>query len=172
MDYNEDNIEQMRLQEAMSKDLYGVDSKLVYIVKVLGSEIIQDNFIENSVQSIYDDLHDSDSINEFSEDHTSAIIGYQYDALKFGIPLEIIYKENVQNMKVFWNNRCVFEEYHGNLERYVPLTEWESKIDEIYEKAKARFRLKKQINELSNNKQKQSHVDAEVQRLKEKWGIA
>lgn len=173
MDYNNQNIEQIRLQEATTKELIGADSKLVYIVKVLGSEIIQDNFIDNSITSFYDDLEsdNNDNINTFSDDHTSTIIGYTFDALRYGICLEIIYKENLGSMKVFWNNRCVFEEYHGTLERYVPLLEWENKIDEFYLKAKERLKTKKESQEFKQNKLKNTAEDIEVQRIKEKWGI-
>jgi hypothetical protein len=169
MDY-EDRIQKIRLEEAAKKDFIGPTSKFIVIAKALGSEIVQDNFPDEGLSFWDDEVYDQNKIHEFSDDHTSTIIGYQYDGLRLGLPVEIMYKENYSNIKVFWKNRIVYEETDGILERYVSLNEWENEIDKLFTKAQAKLKaLKEKQEQLSQYHKKQ--VDAEIIRIREKWGI-
>ena len=170
MEY-EDRIQRIRLEEASKKEYFGPTSKFIFVVKLLGSEIVQDNFPSESISSFYEDLYISENkVNEFSEDHTSSIIGYQYDGLRLGLPIEIIYKESMSNIKVFWKNRIVYEETDGVLERFIPLNEWETEIEKFYKKAQAKLKIMKEKQEKAAGMVK-SPDNAEIMRIREKWGI-
>ena len=172
----EDQIKLLRLTEAQSNNYFGPNSKFVYIAKVLGQEIIQDNFPEDSSLPSYDDFWEENNTNseetkigEFSDDHSTTMVGYQYDGLRFGIPLEIIYKENVNSVTVYWQGRIVYQEQYEELERYVSLKEWESKIEDLYKKTESKLKALKMNAEKTNVKS--NTVDYEVQKIREKWGI-
>ena len=88
----EEKIIELRLAEAVQKDFFGQSSMLHTIVKSLGSEIIQDNF-PNSTLDFMNDDYVEDKVREFDINHTSTIIGYHFDGLRMGFSLEILYKE-------------------------------------------------------------------------------
>ena len=169
MDY-EDRIQNLRIEEASKKDYLGPTSKFITIAKVLGTEIIQDNFPDEGISFWEEDSYDENKVNEFSEDHTTSLVGYQYDGLRLGLPVEIIFKENYSNIKVFWQNRCVYEETDGSLEKFIPLNEWERVIDDLYYKAQVKLKAVKEKMERTANTKK-GPDDAEIMRIREKWGI-
>lgn len=166
----EEKIAELRMAEAIQKDLFGNAGKISIISKVFGSEIIQDNFSNNPISIIYEDI-DDDKVREFDVNHTSSIIGYHFDGLRIGVPLEIIQKEYDNSLKVFWQNRVVYEEIDGELVSYNPLNEWEQNIDQLYTKAENKIKRDEKNNRNVMTKQMQKEEDKEVKRLKEKWGI-
>jgi len=166
----EEKIAELRLAEAIQKDLFGSSGKISIISKVFGSEIIQDNFINNSIGFLYEDIEE-DKVNEFDVNHTSTIIGYHFDGLRMGIPLEIIQKEYDNSLKVLWQGRVVYEEIDGELISFNPLNEWERNIDSLYLKAEQKTELEKQKNEKFIKEQMQKEEDKEIKRIREKWGI-
>lgn len=166
----EEKIAQLRLAEAVQKDFFGSTGKISIISKVFGSEIIQDNFANNSISMLYEDIEEY-KINEFDANHTSTIIGYHFDGLRMGIPLEIIQKEYDNSLKVIWQGRIVYEEIDGELVSFNPLNEWERNIDSLYLKAEQKIELEKRKNEKFIKDQMQKEEDKEIQRIREKWGI-
>lgn len=166
----EEKIAQLRLAEAVQKDFFGSSGKISIISKVFGSEIIQDNFVNNSIGLLYEDLEE-DKINEFDINHTSTIIGYHFDGLRMGIPLEIIQKEYDNSLKVLWQGRVVYEEIDGELISFNPLNEWERNIDNLYAKAEQKIDREKSKNEKIVKEEMQKEEDKEIKRIREKWGI-
>lgn len=166
----EEKIAELRLTEAIQKDLYGQSGKLFTIVKTLGSEIIQDNFLNNQIDYFNDEVSE-DKINEFDLNHTSTIIGYHFDALRFGFALEIVYKENYSKLQVLWQSRTVYQEEDGQLTSYVPLNEWENKIDYFHKLSVDKIKKNERKTEKENNSRIQTEEDNQVKKLKERWGI-
>jgi hypothetical protein len=76
----------------------------------------------------------------------------------------------MSNIKVFWKNRTVYEETDGLLERFIPLNEWEIEIEKFYKKAQAKFKIMKEKQEKAASMVK-SPDNAEIMRIREKWGI-
>ena len=74
----EEKIVEIRMAEAIQKDLFGQTGKISIISKVFGSEIIQDNFSSNPISFIYDDIEE-EKVPEFDIGHTSYVIGYHFD---------------------------------------------------------------------------------------------
>lgn len=166
----EEKIVELRMAEAIQKDLFGQTGKISIISKVFGSEIIQDNFSTNPIGFIYDDIEE-EKVPEFDIGHTSYVIGYHFDGLRLGIQLEIIQKDYDNSLKVFWQNRVVYEESDGELISYNPLDEWEKNIDNLYKKAEKKIGKEKKDNKEIIDEQMKKEEDKEVARLKEKWGI-
>jgi hypothetical protein len=167
----EEKIAELRLTEALQKDLFGQTGKISIISKVFGSEIIQDNFVSNPITFLYEDIDNEDKIEEFDINHTTVSIGYHYDGLKMGIPLEIILKEYDNSLKVLWQGRVVYEECDGQLISYNPLNEWEKNIDFLYTKAEQKIDKQKEESKNEIDRQIKKEEDKEIKRLKEKWGI-
>lgn len=166
----EEKIAQLRLAEAVQKDFFGSTGKISIISKVFGSEIIQDNFMNNSIGLLYE-VTEEDKINEFDVNHTSTILGYHFDGLRMGIPLEIIQKEYDNSLKVLWQGRIVYEEIDGELISFNPLNEWERNIDSLYTKAEQKIDREKSKNEKIIKEEMQKEEDKEIKRIREKWGI-
>ena len=166
----EEKIASLRLTEAIQKDFYGKTGKIFIICRVFGSEIIQDNFSSNPIRFLYEDTEE-DKVNEFDENHTSTIIGYHYDGLKMGIPMEITIKDYNNSIKVMWQGRTVYEEADEQLQSYNPLNEWEKNIDLLYSKAEQKINKQKELENNETIKQIQQEEDKEIKRLREKWGI-
>ena len=166
----EEKIIELRLAEAVQKDLFGQSSILHTIVKSLGSEIIQDNFPNSTLDFMSDDYLE-EKVREFDINHTSTIIGYHFDGLRMGFSLEILYKENYGSLKVIWQNRTVYEECDGELISYNPLNEWEDKINQLYKKAEIKIKNIAASQEELLQSQAKKEEDKEIKRLREKWGI-
>lgn len=166
----EEKIAQLRLAEAMQKDFFGSTGKLSIISKIFGTEIIQDNFVNNSVDFMCEGIEE-EKINQFDINHTSIIIGHYFDGLKMGIPLEIIQKQYDNSLKVLWQNRVVYEEIDGELISFNPLNEWERNIENLYVKAEQKINREKNKNEKILKEEMQREEDDEIKRIKEKWGI-
>jgi len=167
----EEKIAELRLAEALQKDFFGQTGKISLISKIFGSEIIQDNFANNSISYLYEDISNEEKIGEFDINHTTVSIGYHYDGLKMGIPLEIISKEYDNSLKVLWQGRVVYEECDGQLLSYNPLNEWEKNIDFLYVKAEQKINKQKEENKNEIDRQIKKEEDKEIKKLKEKWGI-
>jgi len=166
----EEKIVELRMAEAVQKDFFGNTGKISIISKVFGSEIIQDSFSGNSIRSMYEDIEEKE-VPEFDINHTSTIIGYSFDGLRMGIPLEIVQKEYDNSLKVFWQNRVVYQEIDGELLAYNPLNEWENNIESLYTKAIKKIERQQENNKKKMSSEMQKEEDKEVERLKEKWGL-
>jgi len=166
----EEKIAELRLTEAVQKDFFGSSGKLSIISKVFGSEIIQDSFANNSISFIYDDIED-EKVQEFDINHTSTVIGYHFDGLRMGIPMEIIQKEYDNSLKVLWQGRTVYEEIDGELISFNPLNEWERNIESLYKKAELKVERDREKNKDYIKEQMQKEEDKEIKRIREKWGI-
>lgn len=167
----EEKIAQLRLAEAVQKDFFGSSGKISIISKVFGSEIIQDNFVNNSISFLYEETSEEEKINEFDINHTSVVLGYHFDGLRMGMPLEIIQKEYDNSLKVLWQGRVVYEEIDGELISFNPLNEWERNIENLYLKAEQKIDREKSKNEKIIKEEMQKEEDKEIKRIREKWGI-
>lgn len=166
----EEKIAELRLAEAVQKDLFGQSGKIAIISKVFGSEIIQDNFDSKNISYLYDEIEDN-KVQEFDINHTSSVIGYHFDGLKMGIGLEIILKENYNSVKVLWQGRVVYEEADGELLSFNPLNEWERNIENLYKKAEEKIEREKIANKKIIAEQIQKEEDKEIEKIRKKWGI-
>jgi hypothetical protein len=166
----EEKIANLRLAEAVQKDFFGQTGKIAIISKIFGSEIIQDNFDSKGINYLYEEIEEN-KINEFDMNHTSSVIGYHFDGLKMGMPLEIVLKENYNSIKVLWQGRVVYEEADGELLAFNPLNEWERNIDSLYKRAEEKVEKEKNKNKDLIELQMKKEEDKEIDRIRKKWGI-
>lgn len=176
MDNNkEDLIKEQRISEAMINGYIGQNGKFAYILRWLGSPIIE-QIIENEKYDFlnYDYLGDDENFEnlpELSEDSNAHEIGYYFDGLKFGYNLSIKYDNLSKEIIVVFNGRTVYKEESGELLSYVPIQEWESIVKILCEIAKNVESRRKNIinNELKRQiKEKKQEIYKD---LNQKWGI-
>jgi hypothetical protein len=84
--------------------------------------------------------------------------------------LEIKYIDADNKLTVDYKGYEVFCEISGDLERYIPNEEWESKIDKLFKIALAKKKQEMDQQKIEKEElitQKQSSF---LERLKQKWG--
>ena len=163
MNSQEAAIKESRLILATKNDLMGPNGKLGIICRYLGSKIERQTELD-----YYSDEHSE--LLEFPEYSQVFDIGWLFDGLNRGMHLEIKYIDADNKLTVDYKGYEVFCEISGDLERYIPNEEWESKIDKLFKIA-----LTKKKQEMDQQKiekeelitQKQSSF---LERLKQKWG--
>ncbi len=163
MNSQEAAIKESRLILATKNDLMGPNGKLGIICRYLGSKIEKQTGLD----------YFSDEYSDLLElpEHSEVIdIGWIFDGLNRGMHLEIKYIDADNKLTVDYKGYEVFCEISGDLERYVPNEEWESKINQLF---KIALNKKKQQTEQQNIEKedlisrKQSSF---LERLKQKWG--
>lgn len=136
-------IREQRQAEAIKK---AISKKAAAVARYLGSEIRAPGFGLDDVgftQDIYDlDVYDTpeEGILEVSED-SFGLIGWSFDALNHGCNIQVTLMTEEYRVCVFHNGILVFDEVAGDLERYLPSSEWEDRIEHWHKKTE---KMKKQ----------------------------
>lgn len=132
----EERIKEQRLLEATRKGLTGLEGKFGTILQYLGQPIISAHagsyFESNELPDVYADLEDEPELPTADVERVIVESGYVFDALSSGLHLEIQYLAEKQKLAVYYCGNLVYCEIASDLECYVPSTEWESKVDMLY----------------------------------------
>lgn len=166
----ENKIKEQRLAEATNKDFFGSQGKLSVICQMFGNPIIEDVFGGDQTELSFYNTEDEDTINIFSEDHQTFLLGYFYDGVNLGNNLEIKYLIQESEIKLYYKGYVKYHEIANELLTYIPEKEWESYIDVIF--IKSREKLKKineeklKIQDLKTDKMKKDLID----KIRSKWG--
>lgn len=201
MNEKEKKIKEQREIEAVKKGLMGISGKIGLVVKLLGQPLIyqsegssgeivgysstpfyNEDYDENEIRTIevLDDygmpVQEPNSIewnsNKSQRIHeTIRSIGWIFDSLSSGINMEIKYIVENAELSVQYNGIYVYKESEGDLKTYVPSDLWESKIENLYKKAKkVNEELNKNIKEEKLNKAKKEKENW-ITRMKNNWGL-
>src|SRR5581483_10161301 len=131
MNDRERRVREQRLIEASRKNLIGMEGKIGTILRNLGQPIWKDGsdwFTSNEFDSPNDWVwEEGDEIPTADIDASSSEIGMVFDALSWGIHVEIRYLTEEQKLTLLYQDTTVYEEISGDLECYVP-GDWEQKI--------------------------------------------
>lgn len=158
--------------QAMKNGLMGSSGKLAKIAISIGDPIYRQGggSCEASYLPDFYDLDNEEEILTADEDEVVLLIGFHFDGLKHGLHLEIMWNEQIRQLKVYFKGHIVYNEIANELESYVPNKEWESKIDEIFESCKKREKrnkAKRNENNVVIAKKRQKEFLDEMQK---KWG--
>ena len=166
-------VKEARTIEAVKNGYMGLEGKFCKILKVFGQDIIKhgSSFYDLNYLSDPYENQEPDSIPFMDEDETISELGKHFDAIKFGMNLNITLNFYFREIIVEYEGKVVYKEVSGELESYVPFKEWEEKIEFIFSKVKKIENKnkpfeKKEMEEISKNKRMKILED-----LKNKWGI-
>jgi hypothetical protein len=169
----EEAIREARTIEAMKKGYTGLGGKFGTIAKVLGQPIVEQSG-GMFQQSFLDDpfaLEDDETMPTMDEDETTHEIGIYFDGMRYGINFSIMLKHYQREIACDHDGRRVYWEISGELEGYVPDPAWEKKVEEIYNIARERERLRRpterqKLVEAVENKRKEI-----LEEFRRKWGL-
>lgn len=184
MNEKEKRIKEERTNEAIKKNLIGLDGKLGIILKTLGQPIVGQSIAdyqdvdENIIPTIltYDDY--GNEIEEpywVDENHKVEYrpyeLGWYFDGLSYSFHFEIKYEEDTSVLTAKFKGRDVYKDMAGDLLCYVPSPDWEGPVDKLYEKAKSiREKRKKEDRKIKEQKAEKNKSNF-LNKLKELWGI-
>ncbi|MEI8270661.1 MAG: hypothetical protein WCG45_04780, partial [bacterium] len=115
-------IKEARTLEAIKNGYMGLDGKLCRILKIFGTEMISHGSSSYEVGNcLYDpyEIVEEDAILTMDEDESILEIGKHFDAIKFGINLNITLNFYLREILVEYKGRLVYKEISGELESYV-----------------------------------------------------
>jgi hypothetical protein len=95
------------------------------------------------------DGHERPNSEEWSEmddpiSYGIRAVGWHFDGLGRGMHLEIKYDEATTEFSVHYKGYLVYKEVKGELAAYIPISEWEGWIDQLYKGAKEVQRRRKE----------------------------
>lgn len=169
----EKRIKEERLREASKNGYTGLGGKFGTILKHLGHPIITESssFYEaNYMDDIYA-IEEDDEIPTMDEEQTIMKLGYIFDGLSSGIHMEIKYISHEQKLTVSYKGFTVYSEIAGELECYVPSTEWEKHIESLYQRAKIRENKERIVDLMENRQETQKQKESLLERLRLRWGL-
>jgi len=174
MHEKEELIKQQRRAEAVKNDLMGLEGKLGCILKYMGDPIISQNSIFYGSTSLPDVWHipdDNPGIPTMDEDQPIYELGKHFSALSHGMHLEINFFYDERRLTVTYKGHPVYCEIENELEAYVPLAEWEDKVDELLKIAKMKEHVV--VGKLKEEKKEEENrsILNYLQTLRTKWGI-
>lgn len=186
----ESRIKEQRVAEATKKNFMGVSGKIGTILKFLGEPIIsQTEHIsyldtegrleeeEEKIQTMYMEDVKRPEGNEWTpfndEEKYFGIqrIGLHFDALNRGIHLEIMYKEEESELTLCYKGYKAYQEIQGELFCYIPNSEWEEHVNNLYKIAKKvqdKFK-QKEFKEKENESEKLKK--SWLQEIASRWGF-
>lgn len=188
----ESKIREQRVLEATKKGLVGFSGKIGTVLKVLGQEIVSQDFDgdlfeenEETPKNNRDLMLGIPTIDmdenyrpvgeewaEIEKTYYSSIrkIGLHFDGLNRGMHMEIKYDDETSELYLTHKGYLVYKECMGEIECYVPNEEWEGWIDRLWQISKKIQREKKEVEfeekALNVEKEKQAWWSS----LVKKWG--
>jgi hypothetical protein len=180
-----------RLAEAITKDYKGLDGKFGVILKALGHPIVSEDagyHSSNEWKDVYD-MPEEEGLPLYDVDTQLREVGKMFDALKFGVHLEITYLDEARVEKVERTNPYfteyeimdhvltvsyksypVYREVENALYLFIP-GEWEKHIERIYEFALKIKKQKKEERIIEYKEENKKEKISLLARLKRLWGI-
>jgi hypothetical protein len=165
-------VREQRTVEAMRNGLMGVQGKLAKIAKTYGTPIIRHN-TSSWQQKFLDDPYDIVDPNEIpvmDEDSISFDVGFYYDNMRNGHHLEIVWKQEFQEIRCSYEGKLVYLEMGGTLDGYAP-GEWEQQVADLYDQAKKQERVIVKSQKEENSKIFQHERQVFLTDMKSKWGM-
>jgi hypothetical protein len=170
----EQMIKEARTIEAMKKGYMGLEGKFSCIAKNLGQPIIQQGsrvFEQSFLDDPYETEIDVEDILIFDEDESSYEIGLQFDGLSRGVNMTISIQYHLREITCRYQGNIVYKENSGDLEGYVPNSEWEEKIEAFYDLSKNIEKKNKPIEQEKNTEKNNRKRKEIMEYLKLKWGL-
>jgi len=97
--------------------------------------------------------------------------GWVFDGLNRGMHIEIQYLEYENVLTTTYKGYLVYKETAGELDTYVPLDEWESKINRLHTVAKEIRKRKNKKERIKEIKEAEINKKSWLQRMRLKWGF-
>lgn len=184
-------IKELRTIRAAKKELMGLDGKLAFICKYLGSVIsrqgsaymdvdfLEDPYDVDHYDASYEQTMGEGNIGPMTDpgkllDYDGGFIseeGLLFDGLKWGMHLEITHNFLDKKIAATFKGYRVYEEIAGDLQCYVPIDEWEDMVDRLYKVAKDRKKKNEPIRAAELELKIQEKKKGFFQKLMERWGI-
>lgn len=171
----EDRLREARTTEAMKNGYTGMEGKFALIAKRLGQPIMHQGsscYEQTFLEDPFAIEDKEDTLPMLDEDDNSYEIGLHFDGLSRGANLSVFVHFYNNEIVVEYEGRKVYREIAGELERYAPAPEWESKIESFYNAAKMADRRQKPFERkkmLEEAKKKRQEIFDD---FKSKWGLA
>ena len=163
-------IKEQRTLEAIQKNFMGFEGKLFLICNIIGHAITKQS--EDSSILETDDFWsiDDSEIPTFDESVSFHDVGYFYDGLSKGYPIEIICKEHEGTIKVFYKGYLCYEEEGGSLVKYVPHDDWENLVENLWKITEKNIHTKYQKYKADQKASLKKIEEDEIIKLRSKWG--
>jgi hypothetical protein len=198
MQEQEKRIKDQRTIEANRKKLMGLEGKLGCILKYLGESLIQqdqgewfhtshyledeetqeldwggtpDEIITQIPTEDWGDMVSDEGYRSERIQYDTQEIGMNFYGLSKGMDLEIRYLNQEHILTVKYEGKLVYREVAGELEIYVPSSDWEHKIDQLFPLAKKREATA--VTEAIKKKRERDHNRKFefLDKLRKKWGV-
>lgn len=172
MNDKEKRIKEQRLIKAAENNFMGANGKLGSICRYLGAEIKDTRSLYDRYEYSFDDLEDNyDNLPTMDIDDSIYTLGYLFEGISRGMPLEIKYIAEEKRLNVYYKGYEVYREVSGDLECYAPFPEWETLVDKLYKIAQNISRKRRKELAESERVRKVARAKDFLQKLRERWGL-
>ena len=97
-------------------------------------------------------------------------VGLHFDGLRFGMHMEIMYKDESSELSLTYKGILVYRESMGEIDTFIPHEEWEGWLERLYKKAKTIQRKDKE-EEFKNRAAAAEREKADWwESIKRRWG--
>jgi hypothetical protein len=192
MNEHEHKIRDLRTLEAKRKDYMGLRGKFGVILKAMGEPIVRhtagggkfysETLLEDFTSLENDNLPTIDTEQRELPDgwewnmpknvemFSTSNEGWHFDGLSRGCPIEIWFKDDESELKVFYQGNLVYRELGGDLKSFVPAEAWEKMIETLY--LHGRKTLKKQLDDHNQKVTESKKINKIkwVEKMKRLWG--
>ena len=196
MKEQEKRIKDQRTIDANRKNLMGLEGKLGCILKYLGEPLVRQDEGEwfHNVRTM-DEEEDvewggtpEEIITQISTEDWGAMlpdecyrserksydveeVGLLFDGLSSGINLELRYRNDDGRLTARWEGHLVYDEIAGDLQCFVPMQEWEDKVNLLFPLAKKREVAKAHTMMDTRKEKVQKDKLSLLDRIRKKWGV-
>lgn len=195
----EDQIKEKRIIESMKKGYMGLGGKFGKIAKLIGHPILEqnmggsdyvthenvyslDNLLyyknEEEIPYIYTDNSEEplgggfrEERNYHKEQYSSNVMGWNFSGLSQGMNLEIMVKDEDNEIKVSYDGYKVYHEIKNELICFVPNKEWEQKIDILFSQARKRENEVRKVEQKDKINQAKKNKLNFLEKIRKKWGV-
>lgn len=195
----EDQIKEKRIIESMKKGYMGLGGKFGKIAKLIGHPILEqnmggsdyvthenvyslDNLLdyknEEEIPYIYtDNLEEPlgggfrEERNYHKEQYSSNVMGWNFSGLSQGMNLEIMVKDEDNEIKVSYDGYKVYHEIKNELICFVPNKEWEQKIDILFSQARKRENEVRKVEQKDKINQAKKNKLNFLEKIRKRWGV-
>lgn len=168
----ERSIKEMRQNEAIKKKLIGLEGKLGQILKAFGEKIMHhDAEWDDYDLSMYANSNDLLSTIIEADEVTVTPIGMSFNALSYGVNLEIQYVLDLAQITVHYQGTLVYQETAGDLDVFVPSPAWEDPIDRFFAQAQNHLKKQGEINKEARKVESKAVQESFLKQMLNKWGF-
>jgi hypothetical protein len=167
----EEKIKEKRTIEAIKKKYMGRSGKFGIILRYMGEEIYTQSSPLHEVNYMEDPwaVEAEEEMEYFDEGATSTSIGWTYQAYNLGMHLEFKYMQG--KLTVHYKGFPVYVEQYGELFCFVPIKEWEDKVEQLYKIASAREQKERKELKLEKKIIAERQKQGFIRKLAKLWGI-